>query len=239
MADINKTTTFISLYQASENIYKQCDKVLLIYSGREVFFGPASEAKQYFQNLGFKVKPGQTTPDFLTACTDEIVQDIADGTTYSPELMAQAFLDSKYATQLNTEVNAYQMFLAENKHICDDFETAVLDSKSKGAAKNSNYTISYHMQVWALIRRQFAIKWQDKFSLIVSWGTSIVVAILLGTVWLDLPKTSVSFSNSVLNLAIGPIFYLPSLHLFFYSSSHTDQVRNWESRLVLLPVVAY
>jgi ATP-binding cassette subfamily G (WHITE) protein 2 (SNQ2) len=34
----NKTTTFVSLYQASENIYKQFDKVLVIDNGRQVFF---------------------------------------------------------------------------------------------------------------------------------------------------------------------------------------------------------
>jgi ATP-binding cassette, subfamily G (WHITE), member 2, SNQ2 len=40
------------------------------------------------------------------------------------------------------------------------------------------------------MQRQFLIKWQDKFSLVVSWITSIVIAIVLGTVWLNLPKTS-------------------------------------------------
>jgi ABC-type multidrug transport system ATPase subunit/ABC-type multidrug transport system permease subunit len=40
------------------------------------------------------------------------------------------------------------------------------------------------------MQRQYLIKWQDKFSLVVSWITSIVIAIVLGTVWLNLPKTS-------------------------------------------------
>ena len=36
MTNIYKTTTFVSLYQASENIYKQFDKVLVIDAGRQV-----------------------------------------------------------------------------------------------------------------------------------------------------------------------------------------------------------
>jgi hypothetical protein len=43
MTNIYKTTTFVSLYQASEDIYKQFDKVLVIDAGREVYFGPASD----------------------------------------------------------------------------------------------------------------------------------------------------------------------------------------------------
>ena len=191
-ANIYKTTTFISLYQASENIFKQCDKVLVIYSGKQVFFGPASEARQYFENLGYKGKPRQTTPDFLTGCTDEFERDFAAGTPHTPEAMAQAFRDSKYTAQLDTEIDAYRKSLAENKYVYNDFQTAVSDSKTKGASKKSVYLIPYHMQVWALMQRQFAMKWQDKFTLIVGWCTSIVVAILLGTVWLNLPKTSVS-----------------------------------------------
>lgn len=68
MTNIYKTTTFVSLYQASENIYSQFDKVMVIDEGRQVFFGAAREARAYFEGLGFKEKPRQTTPDYLTGC---------------------------------------------------------------------------------------------------------------------------------------------------------------------------
>lgn len=61
MTNIYKTTTFVSLYQASENIYKQFDKVLVIDAGRQVYFGPATEARAYFEGLGFKEKPRQVS----------------------------------------------------------------------------------------------------------------------------------------------------------------------------------
>lgn len=68
MTNIYKTTTFVSLYQASENIYSQFDKVMVLDEGRQVFFGPAKAARAYFEGLGFKEKPRQTTPDYLTGC---------------------------------------------------------------------------------------------------------------------------------------------------------------------------
>ncbi|RAL63508.1 hypothetical protein DID88_003928 [Monilinia fructigena] len=195
MTNIYKTTTFVSLYQASENIYKQFDKVLVIDDGREVFFGPTTEARAYFEGLGFKEKPRQTTPDFLTGCTDEFEREYAPGRSaadspHSPETLAQAFLESKFSTRLSEEMEAYRKQVATDKQIHDDFEVAMLDSKRKGASKSSVYSVPYYLQIWALMQRQYLIKWQDKFSLVVSWITSITVAIVLGTVWLDLPQTS-------------------------------------------------
>ncbi|KAN0117756.1 ABC-2 type transporter domain containing protein [Hyaloscypha variabilis] len=194
MTNIYKTTTFVSLYQASENIYKQFDKVLVIDAGREVYFGPASEARAYFEGLGFKEKPRQTTPDYLTGCTDEFERDYADGRSaadapHSPETLAQAFIDSKFSKQLDEQMVQYRKIIAEDKQRHEDFEVAVAESKRKGASK-SVYSIPYYLQIWTLMQRQFLIKWQDRFSLIVSWITSITIAIVLGTVWLDLPKTS-------------------------------------------------
>ncbi|KAH7383618.1 ABC-2 type transporter-domain-containing protein [Cadophora sp. MPI-SDFR-AT-0126] len=194
MTNIYKTTTFVSLYQASENIYKQFDKVLVIDAGRQVYFGPASEARAYFEGLGFKEKPRQTSPDFLTGCTDEFEREYADGRSsenapHSPETLAEAFNKSKFATALGNEMEQYRKSIAEDKQRQEDFLTAVHDSKRKGASK-SVYSIPFYLQVWALMQRQYLIKWQDKFSLVVSWITSIVIAIVLGTVWLNLPKTS-------------------------------------------------
>lgn len=195
MTNIYKTTTFVSLYQASENIYKQFDKVLLIDDGREAFFGPTTEARAYFEGLGFKEKPRQTTPDFLTGCTDEFEREYATGRSaadspHSPETLAQAFKESKFASRLSEEMDTYRKQVAADKKAHDDFEVAMLESKRKGASKSSVYSIPYYLQIWALMQRQYLIQWQDKFSLVVSWITSITIAIVLGTVWLNLPKTS-------------------------------------------------
>ena len=69
LTDIYGITTFVSLYQASENIYRQFDKVMVIDGGHEVYFGPTSEARRYFESLGFAPRPRQTTADYLTGCT--------------------------------------------------------------------------------------------------------------------------------------------------------------------------
>ncbi|KAG4223645.1 hypothetical protein PC116_g27891 [Phytophthora cactorum] len=70
MTDISNRTTLVTLYQAGEGIYELMDKVLVIDQGRQIFSGPAKDAKQYFIDLGFECPERQTTADFLTAVTD-------------------------------------------------------------------------------------------------------------------------------------------------------------------------
>jgi ABC-type multidrug transport system ATPase subunit len=61
LTDVFKMTTFVSLYQAGEGIYEQFDKVLVIDAGRQVYFGPAQEARGYFLGLGYRDLPRQTS----------------------------------------------------------------------------------------------------------------------------------------------------------------------------------
>ncbi|KAL9112332.1 MAG: hypothetical protein Q9227_003450 [Pyrenula ochraceoflavens] len=195
MTNIYRTTTFVSLYQASEMIYAQFDKVLVIDSGRQVFFGPAGEARQYFEGLGFLPKPRMTTPDYLTGCTDEFEREYAEGRSTqnapsTPDSFVEAFNESRFSDALSEEMSAYQAQMDRERHIYEDFQTANMEAKRKHTSKSSVYRIPFHLQVWILMRRQFLIKWQDKLKLIMSWVTSITIAIILGTVWLDLPKTS-------------------------------------------------
>ncbi|KAH8731975.1 ABC transporter CDR4 [Phaeosphaeriaceae sp. PMI808] len=194
LTDIYKTTTFVSLYQASENIYKCFDKVLVIDSGRQVYFGPAQSARAYFEGLGFLEKPRQTTPDYLTGCTDPFERNFKPGRSEkdvpsTPDALVEAFNQSETAAQLATEMTEYHARMDEEKHVYDDFQTAVKESK-RHAPQKSVYSIPFYLQVWALAKRQFLLKWQDKFSLAVSWFTSLVIAIIVGTVWLNLPQTS-------------------------------------------------
>jgi ATP-binding cassette subfamily G (WHITE) protein 2 (SNQ2) len=194
LTNIYKTTTFVSLYQASENIYNVFDKVMVIDSGRQVYYGPANEARAYFEGLGFLEKPRQTSPDYLTGCTDPFEREYKAGRSAqdvpsTPDDLADAFNKSTIAARNNEEMVEYHARMAEEKHVYDEFETAVTESK-RHASKKSVYSIPFYLQLWALAKRQFLLKWQDKFSLVVSWITSIVIALVTGTVWLNIPDTS-------------------------------------------------
>ncbi|KAL8974442.1 MAG: hypothetical protein Q9197_001320 [Variospora fuerteventurae] len=195
LTNVYHMTTFVSLYQASETIYSQFDKVMVIDEGREVYFGPAKEARAYFESIGFKEKPRQTTPDYLTGCTDPFEREYKEGRSEAdapstPDALFKAFNESALGVQLNDEMAAYRKTLATEREIFNQFEAANQDAKQKHTSKSSVYSVPFWTQVWALLQRQFLIKWQDKFSLLVSWVTMIVIGLILGTVWLQQPETS-------------------------------------------------
>ncbi|KAL9019649.1 MAG: hypothetical protein Q9185_003114 [Variospora sp. 1 TL-2023] len=195
LTNVYHMTTFVSLYQASETIYSQFDKVMVIDEGREVYFGPAKEARAYFESVGFKEKPRQTTPDYLTGCTDPFEREYKEGRSEAdapstPDALNKAFNESALGVQLNDEMAAYRKTLATEREIFNQFEAANQDAKQKHTSKSSVYSVPFWTQVWALLQRQFLIKWQDKFSLLVSWVTMIVIGLILGTVWLQQPETS-------------------------------------------------
>jgi ATP-binding cassette, subfamily G (WHITE), member 2, SNQ2 len=195
--DLYQTTTFVSLYQASENIYSVFDKVLVIDEGRQVYFGPANEARGYFEGLGFLPRPRQTTPDYVTGCTDAFERDYQEGrspqnTPHSPETLEAAFRESKFAKQLDAEMAEYKKSLAVETKKHEDFRVAVLEQKRRGATEKSVYSVGFQQQVWALMKRQFVLKMQDVLALFLSWLRSIIIAIVLGTLYLDLGQTSAS-----------------------------------------------
>lgn len=196
MTNICKTTTFVSIYQASEKIYEEFDKVMVIDQGREIFFGPTHEARAYFEGLGFKKKPRMTTPEYLTGCTDTYEREYEEwflaenNPPHTPETLAAAFSRSKHARDLDAEMFQYKQKLSEDVKAYNHFQAAVKDTKMKGVSRKSVYCAPFHLQVWVLMRRYFLIKWQDKFTLVVSWLTSIFIALVLGTLWYKVPTTS-------------------------------------------------
>lgn len=181
--DILGQTTFVSLYQAGEGIYDLVDKVLVIDQGRTVYFGPATEARQYFVDLGFKDMPRQATADYLTACTDPNERHPRPGANppSTPEGLEEAFRASEHFKRMQAERAEYQRRIsAEAKHEQEDFKHAVREAKKKDAPENSIYSLSFYGQVKVLTKRQFTLQWQDKFTLVSAFASSWVRVFLFG-----------------------------------------------------------
>ncbi|KAF7548958.1 hypothetical protein G7Z17_g6710 [Cylindrodendrum hubeiense] len=194
--NLYKTTTFVSLYQASENIYNLFDKVMVIDEGRQVFFGPAQGARAYFEGLGFAPSPRMTSADYLTACTDEFEREYVQGRSaenapHDADSLLEAFKTSAEHKALDAEMVEYKATLQREQEKHDDFQAAVKESK-RGSSKKSVYQVGFHLQVWALMKRQFILKLQDRFNLTLAWLRSIIIAIVLGTLFFNLGKTSAS-----------------------------------------------
>lgn len=69
-ANLSGACHLVAIYQASQAIYDEFDKAVVLYQGRQIYFGPCDEAKQYFLDMGWECPPRQTTGDFLTSVTN-------------------------------------------------------------------------------------------------------------------------------------------------------------------------
>lgn len=70
MAKLTGSCHAVALQQSSEAIYRLFDKVILIYEGREIYYGRCDTAKEYFTRMGWYCSPRQTTADYLKSITD-------------------------------------------------------------------------------------------------------------------------------------------------------------------------
>ncbi|RYP72585.1 hypothetical protein DL771_004080 [Monosporascus sp. 5C6A] len=53
LPDLTKSCTAAALYQSSQAIFDRFYKVLVLYQGRQIFFGPAPSASEYFEQMGW------------------------------------------------------------------------------------------------------------------------------------------------------------------------------------------
>ncbi|KAH9904093.1 ABC-2 type transporter-domain-containing protein [Xylariomycetidae sp. FL2044] len=192
MTDVSNRTTLVTLYQAGEGIYELMDKVLVIDQGREIFSGPAKDAKQYFIDLGFECPERQTTADFLTAVTDPTERRFRPGfenkAPKSPEELEKAFRNSPNYQMLLADVRDYEHHLQRTDYEdAKKFEGAVQAAKSRHVNKKSSYTVSFPRQVWACTKREFWLTLGDTTTLWTKLFIIISNGLIVGSIYYDEP----------------------------------------------------
>ncbi|KAK9456822.1 ABC-2 type transporter-domain-containing protein [Dipodascopsis uninucleata] len=191
LTNLTYSTTIVTLYQAGESLYKEFDKVCVVDSGHQIFFGPVNEASQYFENLGFERPELMTTADFLTSVTHPAERKIKKGweerVPQTPEELEAAFKASKYYSMTLNDIKTYHEELANTgNESLSQFTEAVKLQKSKIVGSKSSYTVSFFKQVQMLVIRDLQYQWQDKTTLKNRIVNSIICAFVFGSVFYNL-----------------------------------------------------
>ena len=79
VADANSRTVVATFYQAGNSIFDLFDKVLVLAEGRSIYYGRTSDAKKYFEDMGFTCPPGANVADFLTSVAVHTERRITPG----------------------------------------------------------------------------------------------------------------------------------------------------------------
>ncbi|KAG1782156.1 P-loop containing nucleoside triphosphate hydrolase protein [Suillus placidus] len=219
ITDVKRTTTIVSLYQAGEPLYDLFDKVCVIAEGKMAYFGPAKSAKDYFIGMGFEPQNRQTTPDFLVAVTDPNGRKIRPGHQNSVPRTSEELASCFRASDLGRQ---NQKAIEQRREQCvgnHEHKQAYLASVAAEHGNTSTvYMTSILQQVKAVMKRRVQVIVGDKFEFFMRLASQVFQAIIMGTVFLDVPNdTSAYFSRegvmffSLFFSAITSVAEIPSL----------------------------
>ncbi|KAJ5453971.1 ABC multidrug transporter A-2 [Penicillium daleae] len=179
------STAVVAIYQASQSIYDIFDKAIVLYEGRQIYFGRADDARRFFIDMGFYCPDRQTTADFLTSLTSPSERRVRDGfesfVPRTPDEFAARWRDSSERKQLLQEIQDSRDHHPVDGEKFDSFNRSRAAEKAKGTRAQSPYTLSYAMQVKLCLWRGFLRLKGDMSMTIASVIGNTIMGIIIST----------------------------------------------------------
>ena len=204
--EISGTTACVAIYQAPQAAYDLFDKALVLYEGRQIYFGRTTDAKQYFVKMGFECPARQTDADFLTSMTSALERVVRPGfedrVPRTPDEFARLWKESPEHAALMTQIEAYEQKYPLGGETAQRFAESRKEQKARGQREKSPYTLSYTQQVKLCLWRGFVRLKADPSITVTQLVANSIMALIISSVFYNLPSTTESF-------------YLRSALLFF------------------------
>lgn len=199
------------------------DKVIVLYEGHQIFFGKTSEARAYFEKLGFVCPKQQTTADFLTSMTSHQERISRPGweskTPRTPEEFAQAWKASEHRARLMVEVEDYlQRHPFGGEHHQRFLESRRID-QSKSQRAKSPFTLSFTEQMNLTLWRSWVMLKGDPSIPLTMLVSNVFEALIVSSLFYNLPADTSSFFRRAILLfftviinAFGSILEIMTLY---------------------------
>ncbi|CAK7227434.1 ATP-binding cassette transporter snq2 [Sporothrix bragantina] len=192
MTDVLGLSTIVTLYQAGNGIYNLFNKVLVLDEGKQIYYGPAQEARGFMEAQGFVYTEGANVGDFLTGVTVPTERKIRPGWENrfprTPDAIRTAYEQSEIYQREIARYNYPDM--PETAQRTADFQESVAWEKSHHLPKGSTLTTSFWSQVKYCTARQYQILWGEKSTFIIRQVLSCVMALIAGSCFYNAPDTS-------------------------------------------------
>ncbi|KIW64177.1 hypothetical protein PV04_09130 [Phialophora macrospora] len=204
-------THLVAAYQASQAMYDQFDKVILLYEGREIYFGPIGQAKQFFEHMGWKCPARKSVSDFLTGLTSSRERQAQEGVEMRVPRNAQEFEEywksSPEYRALREEIASHEEKFAFGSKTLEDFTESKRERQAKDVRPKSPYTLGYGKQVGLCTKRAYQRIWNDTTATATTIGGNIVMSLIIASLFYGTPfgtqaffaKSSLLFFTVLLN----------------------------------------
>jgi ABC-type multidrug transport system permease subunit len=209
--------------------------VIALYEGKQIYFGPAQEAKGYFTRLGFVCPEAQTTPDFLTSMSSPDERVIRPGfenlVPRTSDDFAKRWKESPERQALLKKIHQYSTEHPFNATDFDHFASSREAEKSSKQRLKSPFTLSYFGQIRLCLWRDFQRLKNDPSVTLAMLIGNFFEALIVASVFYNLPKdTSSFFSRGAL------LFMMVLLNAF---SSVLEILTLYEKRTIVEKHVRY
>ena len=196
-ADIVGCAACVAIYQAPQAAYDVFDKAVVLYEGRQIFFGKTTEARAYFEKMGFRCPERATTADFLTSMTSPQERVVRAGweskVPRTPDDFAAAWKDSPERAELVRELDAYDKKFPYEGEQYNRFVESRQAQQAKHQRLKSPYTLSYSQQVRLCLWRGFQrLKGDPSLTYTQLFG-NVIMALILGSVFFNMEDNTNTF----------------------------------------------
>jgi len=194
LADLAGSSHAVAIYQASQSIYDIFDKTILLYEGREIYFGPANKARDFFETQGWYCPPRQTTGDFLTSITNaserQCREGMEDRVPRTVEDFERYWRESAEFKTLKRDMDAYEQEFPAGPAAAQGLQERKQAVQAAHTRSKSPYLISIPMQIKLNTKRAYQRIMMDKSSTLTTIFAQIVMALIVGSLFYgSLPAT--------------------------------------------------
>ncbi|KAL4894030.1 ABC-2 type transporter-domain-containing protein [Aspergillus ambiguus] len=165
----------VAIYQASQAIYDVFDKAIVLYEGREIYFGPCDEARDYFINMGWY-------------CMENKVPR-------TPDDFEKYWKKSPQYSELQAEIEEHIKQFPPGGESEQAFGQMKRQRQAKHVRPQSPYVISIPMQVKLCTIRAYQRIWNDKPSTLTTVIGRIAMSLIIGSIYFGTPNASVGFQS--------------------------------------------
>ncbi|KAL4897790.1 ABC-2 type transporter-domain-containing protein [Aspergillus ambiguus] len=197
-ADLDNSAHAVAIYQASQAIYDLFDKAVVLYEGRQIYYGPASAAKAFFERQGWYCPPRQTTGDFLTSVTNPVERQPREGmqnqVPRTPDEFEAYWHNSPEYRELQRAMEAHHSeTTAQSEEKLREFQQQKRQAQAKHTRPASPYLLSVPMQVKLNTKRAYQRVWNERTSTVTSFIGNCIIALIVGSVFYGTPAATSGF----------------------------------------------
>ncbi|CZR68838.1 probable ABC1 transport protein [Phialocephala subalpina] len=236
LSALTQSSNAVAIYQASQAIFDQFNKLTVIYDGRQIYFGRPADANDYFEKMGWYRPPRQTAGDFITGVTNPTQRVAKEGfenrVPRTSEEFEQYWHASSYFSSLKANVDQLDQEFTQTGHqALRGFEEMRRKMKMKYMRTKAAETISFPMQTWLCMKRSYQRLWNDKTSTLTTLVGEVIIALVVGSIFYGTPATTDAF------FAYGSVIFFSVLLNVLMSV--TDIYNLYSGRSIIRKHVSY